>query len=265
MAAGQLPHPRGWDGDPRRPGPAGTGHCCPQLHSAPAHVSAPTAVLLLLALGTVHGACLQPFPSAAVCPSSWCWQPPPAGAVPTLLLQLMRETCQPHVCAVPLPQMPLTGPAEGREVPVTGCPSLRLQALAQLSCLPSALPAQFPHSWTRGQSAACPRHSTTGGVGTAPLQPAQHCPVPTTCQPGPQCWAGVCTGPHSSSCPPWGSWQSSHSHPHRLHLGSAASPLGGPTFTTHPALQVPSLSLPVWRSLGSWGGSSLSRLPAQFG
>lgn len=162
MAPGQLPHPGGWDGGPTLP--QACWHWA-LLPSAPAHLSGPTAVpccslpqLLVLAATPCRGCADPPRPPAG------------EGDLPAC----------PHGCAVALPQTPATGPAKGSGVLVTCCPSLLLQALAQLSCLPSALPAQFPHSRTRAQGAACPRHSTTRGVGTAPSnQPsAGLCPPP---------------------------------------------------------------------------------------
>lgn len=75
-------------GDPRCPGPAGAGHHSPRTCSAPAHPSG-TTVLLLLAPGRVHAACNRSCPlchPGALCPRSWCWQSPPAQAVPILLL-----------------------------------------------------------------------------------------------------------------------------------------------------------------------------------
>lgn len=90
--------------------------------------------------------------------------------------------------------------------------------------LPPISSAQFPHSWTRAQGTACPRHSTTRGVGTAPLQPARCWPAPSTCSP--TALLGSVQGPARVAANLGGPGRSQL-------LGSAATPLGGP-YSHHP-------------------------------
>lgn len=90
--------------------------------------------------------------------------------------------------------------------------------------LPPISSAQFPHSWTRAQGTACPRHSTTRGVGTAPLQPARCWPAPSTCSP--TALLGSVQGPARVAANLGGPGRSQL-------LGSAAAPFGGP-YSHHP-------------------------------